>query len=261
MKTLVLYQIKQSWKMTTFIALILCAYQAVIISLVNPQDMASIQSLFGVMGGFLDAFGISVESMTSPLAYTASTFFSSLVQIFSMLFYMIAVYIQIARPIQDTSLAYTLSSPVSRKQWLNSHFIALTIELVCLFGLIFVSGSLMLWWKGSFAWQRYALLVFVTWLLVLMMGFLTSFLCVIATGHMGLTIGIPLVFLIASMLCQAGGEKLNWLVKLTPFGWLDSVKIVNGDQSVLFIGIGLVLLCGLWLGLSQFIFKKKNLIL
>ena len=261
MKTLVIYQLKQGWKITGLLTIVACVYQGIIISLVDPANMASIQSLFGVMGSFLDAFGISIESMTSPLAYTASTFFSSLVQILSMLFYLLLIYFQIARPIQDTSLAYTLSTPVSRKQWLSSHYIALTLELMVFYGLVFLSGCGMLSLKGAFAWERYALLVLLTGLLALMVSFLASLLVILFNGRMGLAIGIPLILLTMQMLCGIGGDSLQWLTYWTPFGWLDSVGIVNGTSA--WTGWLLLVLAtgGLWIGLSIWIFEKQDLIL
>ena len=77
--------IKRNWKLMLVSLAVLCFYLSVILYLVDPADMEKVKDLFGMIGGMLDAFGINTAAMTSPLAYTASTFFSVLVMAFTIL--------------------------------------------------------------------------------------------------------------------------------------------------------------------------------
>lgn len=93
-----------------------CLYLAIIISLIDADNMEKIRTLYSSMGGTLSAFGINVDEMTNPLAYTASTFFGLLDKAFVMVFYIMLSYRLIAKQVENGSLTYTLAMPISRKK-------------------------------------------------------------------------------------------------------------------------------------------------
>ena len=254
--------LKRSWKLLLIFFVVLCFYLSVIISLINPDDMEKIKELYGTMGNLLPAFGISIASMTSPLSYTASTFFGILVMAFTMVFYIIQANNLIAKPVDDTSIVYILSTPITRTKLIITQGIYLIFSLLVLFLGILATGSVILSSFGNFDFMTYLNLVSITFLLCTAIAMLSFFLSVaFCDTKLGtiLGTGVPIGLLIISMLGGAGGDSTKWLKRVSPFGWIDSVRIVNGDISTwwmypAFAGIIVILFIS-----SIVVFNKKRL--
>lgn len=260
--TIFKHTLKRNWMLLAVFLTVLCLYLSIIISLIDPNDMAEVQNLFGTMEGFMGIFSIEIAAMTSPLSYTASTFFSVLVMAFTMVFYVIQAHRLIAKPVDDTSLACTLSAPVKRSTLIFTQGAYLVFSMLVLFAGILLCGSLMLGTYGAFDFGAYANLVGVCFCLCTAVAMLSFFLSVAFCGSRlaaGLTAGVPIALLFLQMASGAGGEQTAFLAKLTPFGYLDSVGIVNGDVSVwplyaVFLGAIVLLLAA-----SAFVFRRKRL--
>jgi ABC-2 type transport system permease protein len=254
--------LKRNLKLLLIFFVVLCFYQTVIITLINPSDMEKIKELYGTMGNLLPAFGISIVAMTSPLSYTASTFFGTLVMAFTMVFYVIQGNNLIAKQVDDTSIVYVLSAPVTRTKLIITQGVYLIFSLAVLFLGILVTGSVVLSGFGNFNFNAYLNLVMLTFLLCTAIAMLSFFLSVaFCDTKLGTALGtgVPIALLIISMLGGAGGDSTKWLKQVSPFGWIDSVKIVNGDIStwwmyIVFTGIIVVLFIA-----SIAVFNKKRL--
>ncbi len=260
--TIFKYLLKRNWKLLFVFLLVLCMYLSIIISLINPDDMKEIQELFGTMENFMGAFSIDIAAMTSPLNYTASTFFSVLVMAFTMVFYILQSNSLIAKQVNDTSLSCTLSAPVTRNTLVLTCGGYLIFSMIVLFLGIFICGSVMLHLYGPFDIWAYANLVGVTFTLCTSVAMLSYFLSLAFCGEkMGtaLTVGVPIALLFIQIISGAGGEKTEWLSKITPFGYLDSVGIVSGEVSTLgsYLVFGGAIL--LLLAASVFVFNRKRL--
>ncbi len=253
---------KRNWKLLLIFLVVLCMYLSIIISLIDPDDMAEVQGLFGTMAGFLEAFSIDIAAMTSPLNYTASTFFSVLVMAFTMVFYVIQTNGLIAKQVDDTSLACTLSAPVKRSTVVLTRGFYLIFSMLILFIGIFACGCGMLSTYGEFDVGAYANLVGVTFCLCTAVATLSYFFSVVFCGSKlgtGLTVGVPIALLFLQIIGGVGGEQTKWLSKITPFGYLDSVGIVTGETATLglylaFGGAIIVLLTA-----SVYLFNRKRL--
>lgn len=253
---------RRNWKLTVIFLALLCMYLSVIISLIEPDDMEKVQGLFTALEGFMGVFSIEIEAMTSPLNYTASTFFSVLVMAFTMVFYVIQARALIARQVEDTSIVCTLSAPVKRSTLVLTGGVYLIFSMTVIFLGILGCGSGMLSLYGEFDMAAYANLVGVTFCLCTAVAMLSYFLSAAFCGStLGsrLSVGIPIAFLFIQMMSGAGGEQTEWMSKITPFGYLDSVGIVTGDVSTggmyaVFAGAVIVLLLA-----SVFVFNRKRL--
>ncbi|MEG0180210.1 MAG: hypothetical protein RR654_11715, partial [Oscillospiraceae bacterium] len=110
--------------------------------------------------------------------------------------------------------------------------------------------------------SSYLDLVAVTFLLTTMVAMLSYFFSVAFCDSKlgtGLAAGVPIALVVINMLGGVGGEKTEFLTKLSPFGWLDSVGIVNGTVDTLwayfaFGGAIIVILFA-----SAFVFNRKRL--
>lgn len=261
-KTIFLYTLKRTWKLTTVFLAVLCMYLAIIISLIEPDDMRKVQELFGTMEGFMGAFSIEIAAMTSPLSYTASTFFSVLVMAFTMVFYVIQAGSLIARQVDDTSLACTLAAPVKRSTLVITRGVCLIASMAVLFLGVLVCGCGMLNLYGDFDVGAYLNLVGATFCLCTAVAMLSYFLSVAFCGsRLGswLSVGVPIALLFLQMMSGAGGEKTAWLAKITPFGYLDSVGIVSGEVSAAGLYIVFSSAIVILLAASAAVFSRKRL--
>lgn len=253
---------KRNWKLLLIFLAVLCMYLSIIISLIDPEDMSKVQQLFGTMAGFMDAFSIEIAAMTSPLNYTASTFFSVLVMGFTMVFYIIQVSRLILKPVDNTSLVCTLSAPVKRRTLILTNGIYLIFSMLVLFAGIFICGSGMLSLYGEFDVGAYANLVGVTFCLCTAVAMLSYFLSVAFCGSklgLGLTAGVPIALLFLEILGGSGGEQTQWLSKITPFGYLDSVGIVTGEATVWVLYLVFAGAAAALLAASVCVFDRKQL--
>lgn len=260
-KTIFKNTFKQNWKLLLIFSFVLCLYQTVIISLIDPDDMEQVKTLYSSLGSFLGPFGIDVSAYTSPLNYTASTFFSVIILAFSMVFYAIQVPALIAVPVDNTSIVCTLAAPVKRSTFVITRGIYLIFAMLVLFIAVLASGSIMLSYYGEFDFAAYFELVAFTFVLCTAIAMLSYFLSAAFCGSKlatGLSVGVPIGMLIISMI---GGlsEKTEWLKKITPFGWLDSVGIVTGEVDTLWMFLGLGSAIIVLLAAAVFVFNKKRL--
>lgn len=225
---------RRNWKLLVAFLFLLVFYQSVIISLINPDDMSEIQGLFGTMDYMMEAFSISIASMTTPLNYTASVFFSVLVMGFTMVYYVIQANSLITKQVDDTSIVCTLSAPVKRSTLILTQGVYLIFAMLVLFAGILASGSIMLGILGEYDFPAYLNLVGITFFICTAVAMLSYFLSVaFCDSRLGtvLGVGVPLAFLFLVVLGGAGGEQTEWLCKITPFGYLDSVGIVTGEVA------------------------------
>lgn len=256
--------LRRNYKLLLIFAGVLALYLAIIISLIDPSDMKKVQELFGTMESYMSVFNISIASMTSPLLYTASVFFSMLVMAFTMVFYVIQSTMLIAKPVENTSMAYTLAAPVTRTKLVATKALYLIFSMLVLFAVILGVGAACLsaFKDFDFDFMAYLNLVGVTFCLCTTIAMLSFFLSVAFCGTKlgtGLATGVPIALLFLNMMAGAGGDKTEWLHKVSPFGWLDSVGIVQGDVATgwmyaVFIGAMAVLFLA-----SIIVFNRKRL--
>lgn len=260
-KTIFKNLFKSNFKFILIFVSVLSVYLGIIISLIDTSGIEKVKELFGTMGDMLSVFGISTESMTSPLAYTASTFFAVLIIAFTMVYYLFIVNKIIVKPIETTSIVSTLSTPITRVKFSITQIIFIIVSMLILFLSILLVGSIMLNNLGDFDFLAYFNLVSLFYLLTTMVAILSYTLAVIFTNtkFKSLYMIVPIAFIILNMLSNAGGEKLSLINLITPFGWLDSMEIINENANILGLYILLISLILILSFVSVKVFKNKNL--
>lgn len=253
--------LKQNWKLLGIFFAVLCFYLAVIITLIDPSDMEKVKSLFGAAGDFLVILGIDVNAMTSPLYYVSSTFFGTLVFAMSMIFYIIQIHILVSRSVEDCSLVYTLSAPITRAKFIATQGIYLILSMATMFFGILVTGTLLLGIFRDFDFLAYSNLVILTFLIctiVAMVSFVFSVaFCDTRIGKR-LSTGVPIALLLMEMLGSASNATSSWLPKLTPFGWIESLDVVSNTVPSWY-GFAFAAVIVSLLAVSILIFKRKRL--
>lgn len=253
---------KSNWRLFSIFFLVCCLYLAIIISLIDAENMEKIRTLYGSMGGMLSAFGINVDQMTNPLAYTSSTFFGLLDKAFVMVFYIMLSYRLIAKQVENGSLTYTLAMPISRKKLIRTQALFLVMSIVGIYSGIYITGFIFLSQFSDFDMFAFSNLLGVTLIFSVMMSLISFFLSVaFCTSKLGfiLSTSVPIAFLLLSMLVGAVGESFSFLEKISPFSWIDSVGIVSGTVNTgwmycFFLAVSVLLYRG-----SIAVFERKNL--
>lgn len=253
--------LRRMWMLAVGFTGILIMYQSIIISLIDPENMSEIQSLFSVAEGMLDVFGMDITAMTSPLAYTASTFFGMLALAFPMIYYCILNNSLIAKGVENTSIAYTLTAPIKRTTVVITQGLYLISSLVFIFIGVFISGVIMLATKDVTDFWSYANLCGITMVICIFVAVFSYLLTVVFCSSklsLALGAGVPIAFILLNMISNVD-ESVGFLAKLTPFGYVDPVDVVMGDQSVLGLYIVFISLTVLCIAAAAKVFKNKNL--
>lgn len=256
------YNLKRHWKFILGFAFLIVVYLGIIISLIDPSDMEKIKQLFGAMGKFLEAFGISVDAMTSPLAYTASTFFGALSFMFVVAYQLILIIPLFIKPVSNTSIAYFLSQPISRKKYLLTQIIFLIFSMAFIFLAMLLISVIMLSTKGNYNFFSLLNLIGIMFFMNLAVAILAVLFAVIFIDSKKatmITAFVPGSFLFLSIIGNLLKEKTKFIIYLTPFGWIDPVKVVNQTTNPLFLYIIFLVSIVSFSYISILIFNKKRL--
>jgi len=261
-KTLLKYNFKSHSKFITIFIILIVFYLAVIISLIDPQEIDNTQDIFQLMEGFLSFFGIDLVAMSNPLSYTATTFFGGLLFIFIIAFQLILIIPLFITPVQDTSLSYLLSFPLSRKKYLITQISFLIGALLLVFVSIFTISVIMLTIKGGFNILALLNLVSIMFFLNLAVMMISTFLAVSFSHHKNAkmlsstsAIGFLFLYLIGNLL----KEKTKVVLYLSPFGWINPVSVVNNSFNVLPFYFIYGFISAIFFSCAIIVFKKKRL--
>lgn len=181
---------------------------------------------------------------------------------FPMVYSILLGHKLICKMVDNSSFAYLLSTPHSRVKIILTQGIYALFSMLVLFILVFIVGvvtSEMLF-PDHLDVAQYLQLNVTTMLVnmfVMMVVFLFSAIFNDAKYSVGFGSGVPIMFLLFNMLANSS-EEAQILGKLTPYGYYDSVQVVQGADT---LGVNLVFLIGALalLGASVAIFNKKRL--
>lgn len=261
-KALFVSTLKRSYKFFLIIAAVLCFYLTVIIYMVDPDDMAQIQEMFAMFEGMMSAFGMDVDAMTDLLSYVASTFFTTLIMAFCMVFYILQGNKLVAKQVADNSLCYTLSMPISRTKFILTEALYLVVAMFALFVLVFLDGIICMNSVSAIDNLAFLNLCALCFLLNAALAMAVFFVSICCCTNPKLSIAsavLPIALLLIYMLGSAGGETFEFLTYISPFGWVDSVGIVNSRVDVWWMYIVFTAIITLFVYLSVVVFKKKRL--
>ncbi len=260
-KTIFMYTFKRNYKLMIIFLFVLIFYQSAIILFIDPDNMSEIADIFSMADSFLGPLGINLAEFTSPLSYTASTFFSVLVLAFTMVFIIIESIGLVAKQVDDTSITCILMTAVKRSDFLLTKSVFLLFSLLILFIGIFVSGFLALSTFGEFSVFDYFILVLCTYTLCSAVAMLSFFLSVAfcdSKWGIRLAVATPIMMILIKMFSGVS-EDIEWIKYISFYGYYDSTDIINGEvTAVLFIGV-LAFITFTLMVASIKVFDKKNL--
>jgi hypothetical protein len=206
--------------------------------------------------------GESLTMLSNPI-YMLGSFFASMFSILALVFVIMFTGKVYTKPMETTSMACYLSLPISRVKYA---LVSMVTYLTAIFGmgvLLYAAGEI------SFAiadvsadHMRYFEMVLTSVLQSAAVGFIVLF---IAFGFAGgrwtktLTIAVPILLFVLPMFAEMA-EWLEWLKWVTPYNWVDIMKVASGEAKLLWMWNGIyagIIAAGTVL--SCLLFRKRQL--
>lgn len=200
--------------------------------------------------------------ISTLIAFVANQYFGNFALIFGMIYCVIMGNKLIASQVDKGSMAYHLSTPITRTQYTFTSFVYLTSSLTAMFALVFLVGVGIaeLVQPGELPVGTFLILTLGSLLLNFAIGAITFFAsCLFNRSSQSLALGGGLtVFFFAANILAGLSNTLEILENATIVTLFDSAAIISGEgygiQLFILIGIALTLYI---LGITAF--NKKDL--
>lgn len=253
---------KKNWVLLLIFFAVLTMYTTIMISMYNPEDMEAMLAMMKLLPeDMMKAMGFS-NVITDLTGYLASWLYGMLMFGFPMVYCIILGNKLVAKTVDNGSMAYLLSTPVSRVRIIVTQGVYALLSVFILFAALFgvgviASGAM---FPGALDLEGYIRLNLTTMLInmvVMMITFFFSCLFNDTKYSLGFGAGIPIMFFLMNMLGGASKEA-EILKKLSIYGMHDPVQIAGGGSALglnlLFVVIIIVIFTA-----SVLFFKKKRL--
>ena len=250
--------IKSNFKLFALITVLMCALIIVIMSVLVPSTFAAINN--SSQGLPFNPLG-DVSNLT---AFLANQYFGMMAIIFPMIYTLITGNKLLASQVDKGSMAFTLSTPISRKTITITSAYYLIGSLALMYGLIFGLGVIVaeIAQPGILEIETFLQLTFGCFLLQFAISGITFFASSLfnsSSRSMALGAGLPLFFF-ALKLISGFSDKLKFLKNFSLNTLFDTTVILAGDsytqQFLILLGTGLVLYIA-----GIYVFDRKDLTL
>lgn len=260
--TLYKREMKNSLKMLIIFAAIISMYVAIIISMYDPDMMASLEKFNEAMPELMDAVGMK-SGATTLIGFMISYLYGFILLVFPMIFCILRGNGVIAKYVDKGSMVILLAAPIKRSKVALTQIFAMVSGIVILISYTTVLEIVIS--NASFSKELVVSQLLKVNIALLCLHLFIGSICYLSScifSEMKYSIafgaGIPALMFILQMLANAG-EKAKVLKYFTFFTLYDANGIVEGNNSaivgavVLAIGAVFVYLFGI------FIFNKKDL--
>lgn len=255
-KSLFTHFIKSNLKVFSIIAGVLSLLIGIIMSVFTPDTMHDIAQ------ASKDAPVNPLGDISTLIAFVANQYFGNFALIFAMIYSVIIGNKLIADQVDKGSMAYHLSTPITRTQYTFTSIIYFVSSLVVMFALVFVVGYGVaeLVQPGVLPVEKFFMLTLGSLLLNLAVSGITFFAsCLFNRSSHSLALGAGLtVFFFATNMLSGMSESLEILKNVTIITLFDSNAIIQsgsyGAQLIILLGLTLLLYL---MGIA--VFKRKDL--
>jgi len=255
-KTLFIHLLKTNFKTTLIIAFALSVLIGIIMTVFTPETMNDIAQ------ANVDAPVNPLGDISTLIAFIANQYFGNFALIFAMIYCVIIGNRLVADQVDKGSMAYHLSTPITRTQYTFTSSVYFISSLTAMFALVFVVGLgvASLAQPGELAVETFFILASGSLFLSLAISGITFFAsCLFNRSSQSLALGggITVLFFAANMLAGMN-DNLEILKNVTIVTLFDSAAIISGDgyRMQLFILAGLTLILYI---LGMIVFKRKDL--
>ncbi len=259
-----LYQrgMKGSLRMLLIFAMVISLYVSVIISMYDPQLMATLDGFAEAMPELMAAVGMK-SGATSLLGFMISYLYGFILLIFPMVFSILCGNSLIAKYVDRGSMVTLLAAPVKRCTVAFTQLLVLIsgILLLVLYSTVLEGICAQRAFPGELNGKELLMLNGGLLCLHLFIGgicFLASCVCSDTKYSIGFGAGIPALMYVLQMLANVGGnaDKVKYLTFFTLFN-PEGIAAKQGDAvcgvTVLFIGAVILYMLGI------IVFSRKDL--
>lgn len=255
-KSLFIHLIKTNLKIFIIIAGALSLLIGIVMSIFTPETMDEITK------ASMDTPINPLGDISTLIAFVANQYFGNFALIFAMIYSIIIGNKLIADQVDKGSMAYHLSTPITRTQYTFTSAIYFVSSLLVMFGLVFVVGygAAELVQPGELPVKEFFILTVGSLLLHLAVSGITFFAsCLFNRSSNSLALGAGLtVFFYAANLLSGMSDSLEFLKSATIITLFDTNAIIQnesyGGQFVLLAMLTFVLY---FIGII--VFKRKDL--
>lgn len=253
---------KKNWILMLIFIGVLVMYLAVMVAMFDPEDMNALNEMISIFPEeLMKAFGFS-SLVTDLTAYLASWLYGMLMTALPVVYCIILGNRLVAKMVDNGSLAYLLSTPVSRVKIILTQGLYAILSVISMFGILTLFGVLIceISFSGHLDVRAFVQLNITTALvniLAIMIAFFFSCLFNESGLSSGASSGVLIGFLLMNMI-GGSSEQLEILKKLSIYGMYDPVEIVRGAQTI-WLNTGLFIASLILLVVSVLVFKRKQL--
>lgn len=211
----------------------------------------------------MEAFGIQ-GNLTNAVEYMAMNFYNSLYLYILMAYTIMTACQLVSRFVDRGSMAYLLSTPVTRRKVINTQAAVLVTGLIVMCLLTYLGGYfgiLSFVNNDSFNLGVFTELNLIVLLIFLVIGsysFLFSCIYNEEKTALGAGFGVTLLFYGLDMASKLS-DKLSWIKYFTIFTLYQPEKIMQGTYNTVSISLVLIVVSVIFFAASTFIFQKRDL--
>ncbi|MFC4713525.1 ABC transporter permease subunit [Planococcus dechangensis] len=248
--------VKTNYRSFLIIATALSVLIGIVMSVFTPETMNDIAQTN------MDAPVNPLGDISTLIAFVANQYFGNFALIFAMIYCVMIGNKLVADQVDKGSMAYHLSTPITRTQYTFTSSVYFISSLTAMFALVFLVGVGVaeLVQPGELPIQTFSILTLGFLLLSLAISGITFFAsCLFNRSSHSLALGAGLtVFFFAANMLAGMNESLEILENATIVTLFDSAAIISGDGY----GVQLLVLAGLALALhilGIIVFNRKDL--
>jgi ABC-2 type transport system permease protein len=255
--------LKSNWILLLVFFLVMAMYLAIIISMYDPEGADVLDEMVKTMPDTLVKAMMFESIGTGLTAFLGGYFYGFLVILFPLIYCIILGNGLVARHVDSGSMAYLLSTPISRIKLAITQAVYFLASLVVLFGLITLTGIAVsqLMFPGGLDLEAFLLLnLYAVLLFWAVSGICFFFSCVFGETKysLGFGAGVPLLFFLIKMLSEVG-DGTTWLRNLSLFSLYEAESIVAGDFAALTARLVFIGLTAILYGAGMLVFDRKDL--
>ena len=255
-KSLFIHLIKTNLKIFLIIAGALSLLIGIVMSIFTPETMAEITKTS------MDAPINPLGDISTLIAFVANQYFGNFALIFTMIYSIIIGNKLIADQVDKGSMAYHLSTPITRTQYTFTSAIYFVSSLLVMFGLVFVVGYGVaeLVQPGELPVKEFFILTVGSLFLHLAISGITFFAsCLFNRSSNSLALGAGLtVFFYAANILSGMSDSLEFLKSVTIITLVDTNAIIQNESYVGQLVL-LAMLTFVLYFIGIIVFKRKDL--
>ena len=262
-KALLKATFKANYKVLLILFLVMLMYSSIIITMYDPNSMDAWDAMLDLMPEQLISAMNFVLLAPTFLGYVAGYYYGFIMVMFPMIYSIILGQRVIARYVDNGSMSFLLSTPISRKKVAITQgfyvltstitLILVTALLILLFGEIMFPGDMELVPFTILNLNMISLFVAISGI-----TYLASCIFNDKSQAIGFGSGIPIGFFVIDMLVGAS-DKLSILKYFTIFTLMNPEMVLDKDPFV-FVNIAILLVIGFGAYVAGIIiFNRKDL--